>query len=87
MLLTHDHTNFPIYELANCCPANIAEKLVTAVAESQELATDHVLVNTDPVRQDRILDVLGTQAARLQILILTCHPDRYRGVGQTLTLS
>jgi hypothetical protein len=34
---------------------------------------DDVLVNTDPVRQERILDVLGAQAARLQILIPTCH--------------
>jgi len=58
-----------------------------AAAELQVLILDDVLVNTDPVRQDRILDVLGTQADRLQILILTCHPDRYRGVGQAIIIT
>ena len=35
----------------------------------------------------RILDVLAAQADRLQIHILTCHPVRYRGIGQPLTLT
>lgn len=42
---------------------------------------DDVLVNTDEQRQQRVLDLLHTSAERLQILILTCHPERYRGVG------
>lgn len=42
---------------------------------------DDVLVNTDGQRQQRVLDLLQTSAERLQILILTCHPERYRGVG------
>lgn len=53
----------------------------------QVLILDDVLANTDPVRQEHILDVLGTQAARLQILILTCHPDGYRGIGQPITIT
>jgi uncharacterized protein YhaN len=46
-----------------------------------------VLVNTDPVRQERVLDLLRSQAEHLQILILTCHPDRYRGVGQPIQMT
>ena len=64
----------------------IAVTLELATDEPQVLILDDVLVNTDPVRQERILDVLTAQAERLQILILTCHPDRYRGVGQAITL-
>jgi uncharacterized protein YhaN len=64
---------------------SVAQELATD--EPQVLILDDVLVNTDPVRQDRILDVLGAQASRLQILILTCHPDRYRGVGEPLMLT
>jgi DNA repair exonuclease SbcCD ATPase subunit len=66
-------------QLLLCLRLAVAQEL--AADEPQVLILDDVLVNTDPVRQDRVLDVLGAQAARLQILILTCHPDRYRGVG------
>jgi hypothetical protein len=72
-------------QLLLCLRLAVAQELATD--EPQVLILDDVLVNTDPVRQDRVLDVLGAQAARLQILILTCHPDRYRGVGETITLS
>jgi len=71
-------------QLLLCLRLAVAQELATD--EPQVLILDDVLVNTDPVRQDRILDVLGTQAARLQILILTCHPDRYRGVGNQIKI-
>lgn len=71
-------------QLLLCLRLAVAQELATG--EPQVLILDDVLVNTDPVRQDRVLDVLGAQAARLQILILTCHPDRYRGVGQSLSI-
>lgn len=80
----------------NCLSQGAREQLLLClrIAVAQELATDEpqvlilddVLVNTDPVRQERVLDVLGAQAERLQILILTCHPDRYRGVGSMVEL-
>jgi uncharacterized protein YhaN len=38
-------------------------------------------VNTDAQRQARVLDLLQTAANKLQIVILTCHPERYRGIG------
>lgn len=72
-------------QLLLCLRLAVAQELATE--EPQVLILDDVLVNTDPVRQERILDVLGTQADRLQILILTCHPDRYRGIGQPISLN
>ena len=72
-------------QLLLCLRLAVAQEL--AADEPQILILDDVLVNTDSARQERILDVLGAQADRLQILILTCHPDRYRGVGQTLLLA
>lgn len=69
-------------QLLLCLRLAVAQELATE--EPQVLILDDVLVNTDPVRQDRVLDVLTAQAAHLQILILTCHPDRYRGVGRPI---
>lgn len=71
-------------QLLLCLRLAVAQELATD--EPQVLILDDVLVNTDPIRQDRILDVLGAQTDRLQILILTCHPDRYRGVGLPISL-
>jgi chromosome segregation ATPase len=72
-------------QLLLCLRLAVAQELATD--EPQVLILDDVLVHTDPLRQDRILDVLGAQTDRLQILILTCHPDRYRGVGQLISLT
>ncbi len=47
---------------------------------------DDVLVNTDDLRQDRVLDVLRGAAEHSQILIATCHPERYRGVGELVEI-
>lgn len=71
-------------QLLLCLRLAVAQELATD--EPQVLILDDVLVNTDPIRQERILDVLSAQAARLQILVLTCHPDRYRGVGESLEI-
>jgi exonuclease SbcC len=64
----------------------IAVADAVANGEPQLLILDDVLVNTDPVRQHRVLDLLQSAALRLQILILTCHPDRYRGIGAQTTI-
>jgi DNA repair exonuclease SbcCD ATPase subunit len=72
-------------QLLLCLRLAVAQEL--AADEPQVLILDDVLVNTDSVRQERILDVLSAQSARLQIIILTCHQDRYRGIGQTITFS
>lgn len=54
--------------------------------EPQLLVLDDVLVNTDSARQQRILDILQNSARSLQVLILTCHPERYRGVGRLVSI-
>jgi exonuclease SbcC len=72
-------------QLLLCLRLAVAQEL--AADEPQVLILDDVLVNTDRARQERILDVLSSQASRLQILILTCHPDRYRGLGHPITLN
>lgn len=53
---------------------------------TQTVILDDVLVNTDETRQQRVLDLLQNNSPKLQILILTCHPDRYRGVGKKVDL-
>ena len=67
-------------QLLLCLRIAVAQELATD--EPQVLILDDVLVSTDSVRQERVLDVLDALSAKLQILILTCHPERYRGVGQ-----
>ncbi|HLX68427.1 MAG TPA: hypothetical protein VKV04_02260, partial [Verrucomicrobiae bacterium] len=47
---------------------------------------DDVLVNTDGQRQERVLDVLRSAAEHFQILIATCHPERYRGIGEVVDI-
>jgi hypothetical protein len=72
-------------QLLLCLRIAVAQELATE--EPQVLILDDVLVNTDAVRQERILDLLGSLAGPLQVLILTCHPDRYRGVGVSLSFA
>ena len=43
---------------------------------------DDVLTATDSGRLARVMAVLEEAAERLQVLILTCHPERYRGLRQ-----
>lgn len=69
-------------QLLLCLRLSVASEL--ASEEPQALILDDVLVNTDPVRQERILDKLNSASDALQILILTCHPDRYRGIGTAI---
>lgn len=71
-------------QLLLCLRIAVAQELATE--EPQALILDDVLVNTDSVRQERVLDLLGTLSTDLQILILTCHSDRYRGIGENITL-
>jgi len=48
--------------------------------ERQLVVLDDVLTATDTGRLARVMNVLEEAAQRLQILILTCHPERYRGL-------
>ncbi|MBN2187644.1 MAG: AAA family ATPase [Dehalococcoidia bacterium] len=54
---------------------------VLAKNERQLVVLDDVLAATDAGRLARVMTILEEAAQRLQILILTCHPERYRGLG------
>ena len=75
-------------QLLLCLRLAVAEELAAAPGNGpQSLVLDDVLVNTDVARQRRVLDMLANAAAGgLQILVCTCHPDRYRGVGEIVNL-
>jgi DNA repair exonuclease SbcCD ATPase subunit len=50
---------------------------VIARNERQLLVLDDVLTSTDSARHARIITILEEAAQRLQVLILTCHSERY----------
>jgi DNA repair exonuclease SbcCD ATPase subunit len=60
--------------------ARLALADVLAKDERQLVVLDDVLVHTDAARHARILRVLEEAAGRLQVLIITCHPEWYRGL-------
>ena len=53
---------------------------VLAKDERQLVVLDDVLVATDSGRFARVMRILEEAAQRLQLLILTCHPERYLGL-------
>lgn len=54
---------------------------VLAKEERQLVVFDDVLTATDTARLTRIMTILEEEAQKLQILILTCHPERYGGLS------
>jgi len=60
--------------------ARLALAEVLARGERQLVVLDDVLTATDAGRLARVMAVLEEAAQRLQILVLTCHPERYRGL-------
>ena len=53
---------------------------VLAKGERQLVVLDDVLVATDAGRLARVMRILEETGQRLQVLILTCHPERYLGL-------
>jgi hypothetical protein len=53
---------------------------VVAHDERHLVVLDDVLVATDQPRLSRVQQVLEELSARLQILVLTCHPERWRSL-------
>jgi DNA repair exonuclease SbcCD ATPase subunit len=49
-------------------------------SERQLVVLDDVFTYTDAPRLARIAKILGECAERFQIVLLTCHPERYRGL-------
>ena len=50
-------------------------------AERLPLIFDDALTYTDDARMQRIAALLAESAARFQILVFTCHPERYRSLS------
>lgn len=55
---------------------------VLAKDERQLVVLDDVLAATDADRLGRIMTILEESAQHLQILILTCHPERYHSLKE-----
>lgn len=53
---------------------------VLAKNERHLVVLDDVLTATDAGRLARVLSIIEEAAERLQVLVLTCHPERYRGL-------
>jgi uncharacterized protein YhaN len=49
--------------------------------EPQLTIFDDVLMATDPARLERILALLQERRERLQVLVLTCHPERFASLA------
>jgi ABC-type glutathione transport system ATPase component len=58
----------------------LADRL--SAQEPQLVVFDDVLMATDPERLARILALLEERRGRLQVLILTCHPERFEGLSE-----
>jgi DNA repair exonuclease SbcCD ATPase subunit len=52
-----------------------------ARSEPQLLVLDDSMTKTDPARFERILRLLEESTDQLQVLILTCNPERYKSLG------
>ncbi len=55
---------------------------VLAGDDRRFLVLDDILTATDTGRLARVLSILEEAAQRLQLFILTCHPERYRGLAE-----
>lgn len=51
------------------------------------LVLDDVLVHTDAARHENVLEFLQQLASTVQIILLTCHAERYRGFGTPIPIS
>jgi DNA repair exonuclease SbcCD ATPase subunit len=57
---------------------------VLAQEERPMVVLDDVLVATDSARLGRVIEVLESASQRMQVIVLTCHPERYaRAAGAT----
>ena len=83
----------PLEDLSGGAREQLA--LVTRVALAQYLAQDErmlfvlddTLVQSDPDRHERFLVILEEAAESLQVVLLTCHPERYGGLKAARTFS
>lgn len=55
---------------------------VLAKEERQLMVWDDLLLSTDMTRLAKVLTLMEEAADRLQLVIITCHPEKYRGLSR-----
>lgn len=60
---------------------------ILAQDERQLVILDDPLTNTDDIRMTHCLQILQEAAKRIQIILLTCHPDRYSSIEERNLIS
>ena len=74
-------TASPVARGSRCTFATrLALAEVLAKEERQMVVLDDVMTFTDAGRMARVMTILEEEAERLQVIILTCHPEKYRGL-------
>lgn len=63
--------------LARVCLA----EMLAEDGERQVLVLDDSLVHTDPERLGRAVSLLREVAGKVQVLLFSCHPERFAGFG------
>jgi DNA repair exonuclease SbcCD ATPase subunit len=72
-------------QLLLCLRMAVAEEL--AVNEPQTLILDDSFVNTDSNRHERLLKLLIKKSNALQMIVMTCHPERWSQIPGIKRLS
>jgi DNA repair protein SbcC/Rad50 len=86
------NASYPFTQLSQGAREQLLLALRAAVALEltqsgpQILILDDVLVHTDAARQEHVLDFIGAIAESLQVLVVTCHPEQYQGLGTQLDI-
>ena len=62
-----------------CTRAALAMELIRL--ERQFLLLDDILISTDAGRMSRICDVLAELAEHMQVIVFTCHPERFADIS------
>jgi hypothetical protein len=59
----------------------LGKMLAESQGQRQLVILDDSLAHTDPERHQRMLELLQETAEQLQLIILTCRPGEYAGLG------
>ena len=62
-----------------CTRAALAMELIRQ--ERQFLLLDDILISTDTGRMSRICDLLAELAEHMQVIVFTCHPERFADIS------
>jgi uncharacterized protein YhaN len=72
-------------QLTFLCRLSLAE-LLTESTERLTVVLDDNLVHSDQTRMTRICEMLEQASETIQIVIFTCHPERYESIRKKKTI-